>query len=398
MYSLGGTENAVRFACPSRPFEYLNGLHGISTVSTGKGKKKRMLNERKFPATVTLCALLAIQVLGCSSIQNAMMRRNLDAVAEGNRPEWLVDDAIHVVLCGTGAPLLDPNRAGPCTAIIAGGKMYLVDVGPGSTERSLEYRLPLAQLDGIFLTHFHSDHIGELGEAMTQSWLAGGRETSLDVYGPEGVTDVVEGFLQAYSRDQIYRTAHHGQQYMPKEGANMTAHPVYPSIGEDVEVFNKDGLRVIAIQVDHEPVVPAIAYRFEYGGRSVVVSGDTDYSENLGRAAHGADLLVHEVLEKKIVGTMSRAMRDRGLERQSKLASDVLDYHTSPHEALRLARDAEVSTLVFTHLVPPVPGMMARRVFLSGLGERGDVEVLVGEDGMHFRLDPAGGIDRDLLD
>jgi ribonuclease Z len=178
----------------------------------------------------------------------------------------------------------------------------------------------------------------------------------------------------------------------------MTAHPVYPSIGEDVEVFNKDGLRVIAIQVDHEPVVPAIAYRFEYAGRSVVVSGDTDYSENLGRAAHGADLLVHEVLEKKIVGTMSRAMRDRGLERQSKLASDVLDYHTSPHEALRLARDAEVSTLVFTHLVPPVPGMMARRVFLSGLGERGDVEVLVGEDGMHFRLDPTGGIDRDLLD
>jgi ribonuclease Z len=276
--------------------------------------------------------------------------------------------------------------------------MYLVDVGPGSTERSLEYRLPLAQLDGIFLTHFHSDHIGELGEAMTQSWLASGRDTSLDVYGPEGITDVVNGFLQAYSRDQVYRTAHHTQQYMPKEGDHMTAHPISPSIGKDAEVFDKDGLRVIAIRVDHEPVAPAVAYRFEYAGRSVVVSGDTDYSENLGRAAHGADLLVHEVLEKKIVGTMSRAMRDRGLERQLKLASDILDYHTSPQDAVRLARDAGVSTLVFTHLVPPVPGMMARRVFLSELGERGDVDVLVGEDGMHFRLDPAGGIDRELLD
>ena len=155
---------------------------------------------------------------------------------------------------------------------------------------------------------------------------------------------------------------------------------------------------MIAIQVDHEPVSPAVAYRFEYGGRSVVVSGDTDYSENLGRAAHGADLLVHEVLEKKIIGTMSRALRDRGLERQAKLAGDVLDYHTSPQDAVRLARDAEVSTLVFTHLVPPVPAMVARRVFLSELGERGDVDVLLGEDGMHFRLDPAGGIDRDLLD
>jgi len=129
-----------------------------------------------------------------------------------------------------------------------------------------------------------------------------------------------------------------------------------------------------------------------------VVSGDTDYSENLGRAAHGADLLVHEVLEKKIIGTMSRALRDRGLERQSKLASDVLDYHTSPQDAVRLARDAKVSTLVFTHLVPPVPGLMASRVFLSELGETGDVDVLVGKDGMHFRLDPTGGIDRDQLD
>lgn len=357
-----------------------------------------MLIERKSVAAVTFCALLAIQVVGCSWIQDAMIQRNLDAVAEGNRPEWLADDAIHVVLCGTGSPLLDPKRAGPCTAVIAGGKMYLVDVGPGSTERSLEYRLPLAQLDGIFLTHFHSDHIGELGEAMTQSWLASGRDTSLDVYGPEGVTDVVEGFLQAYSRDQVYRTTHHTQQYMPKEGDHMTAHPVFPSIGEDAEVFDRDGLRVIAIRVDHEPVVPAVAYRFEYGGRSVVVSGDTDYSENLGRAAHGADLLVHEVLEKKIVGRVSRAMRDRGLERQSRLASDVLDYHASPQDAVRLARDAEISVLVFTHLVPPVPGLMARRVFLSELGERGDVDVLVGEDGMHFRLDPAGGIDRDMLD
>jgi ribonuclease Z len=361
-------------------------------------EKEGKLSSNQHGILGRLFIVLILGALGCGPIQNAMMQRNIDRVVEGNRPEWLADDAMHVVLCGTGAPLLDPNRAGPCTAVVAGGKMYLVDVGPGSTERSLEYRLPLAQLDGIFLTHFHSDHIGELGEAMTQSWLASGRDTSLDVYGPEGVTDVVNGFLQAYSRDQVYRTAHHTQQYMPKEGDHMTAHPISPSIGKDAEVFDKDGLRVIAIRVDHEPVAPAVAYRFEYAGRSVVVSGDTDYSENLGRAAHGADLLVHEVLEKKIVGTMSRAMRDRGLERQSKLASDVLDYHTSPQDAVRLARDAGVSTLVFTHLVPPVPRMMARRVFLSELGERGDVDVLVGEDGMHFRLDPAGGIDRELLD
>lgn len=359
---------------------------------------ERKLSSNKHGILGSVFIVLIAGALGCGPIQNAMMQRNIDRVAEGNRPEWLADDAMHVVLCGTGAPLLDPKRAGPCTAVIAGGKMYLVDVGPGSTERSLEYRLPLAQLDGIFLTHFHSDHIGELGEAMTQSWIAGGRATPLEVYGPSGVVGVVDGFLQAYALDQVYRTAHHTEQYMPKEGAGMRPHTISPTLGEDVVVFEKGGLKVIAIEVDHTPVEPAVAYRFEYAGRSVVISGDTDYSENLGRGAEGADLLIHEALEKKIVGTMSQALADNDLARMSKLAGDVLDYHTSPQDAVRLARESDVSMLVFSHLVPPVSGFMARRVFLSDLGDKGDVDVLVGKDGMHFRLDPDGGIERDGLD
>lgn len=348
--------------------------------------------------------MMLLGALGCGPIQNAMMQRNFDAAAVGNRPDWLADDAMHVVLCGTGAPLLDTHRAGPCTAVIAGGKMYVIDVGPGSTERSLEYRLPIAQLAGVFLTHFHSDHIGELGEAMTQSWIASGRATPLDVYGPTGVAGVVDGFLQAYALDQVYRTTHHTEQFMPARGDDMKSHTVSASVGEDVLVLERGGLRVIAIAVDHAPVAPAVAYRFDYAGRSVVISGDTVYSPNLGRAAKGADLLVHEALEKKLVGQMSRALADHHLERLSKLAGDVLDYHSSPQDAVRLAREAGVSTLVLTHLVPPVSGFIARRVFLSDLYDEDDeddernVDVVLGEDGLHFRLDPDGDIERDHLD
>lgn len=340
--------------------------------------------------------LLSLGFVGCSRIQSALTERNIDRILEGNHPEWIEDDAMHVVLCGTGAPLLDVNRAGPCTAVIAGGKMYLVDVGPASTERSLEYRLPLAQLGGIFLTHFHSDHIAEVGEAMTQSWLAG-RTTPLDVYGPNGVADIVAGFSKAYARDQVYRTEHHTQAYMPKEGAAMRARTVVASPGKDVLALEHNGLKVYAIEVDHTPVVPAVAYRFEYGGRSVVVSGDTDYSANLGRASKDVDLLVHEVLEKKIIATMSKSLGERDLARQSRLALDVLDYHTSPQDAVRLAREANVGTLVFTHLVPPVPGFMARRIFLSDLGDQGDTEVVLGADGLHFRIAPDGSIEQDDL-
>jgi ribonuclease Z len=341
--------------------------------------------------------LLLLQGLSCSRIQSALLERAIDRVAAGNRTDWIEDDAMHVVLCGTGAPLLSPEQAGPCTAVIAGGKMYLVDVGPSSTERSMQYRLPLEKLDGVFLTHFHSDHIGELGEAMTQSWLAG-RRTPLDVYGPNGVAGVVGGFLRAYARDQVYRNSHHGQEYLPKEGARMRAHTVIPKDGVDRTVFEKNGLKVVAIAVDHAPVAPALGYRFEYGGRVVVISGDTSYSPNLARAAKGADLLIHEVLEKELIASMSRALADRGLDRQAQLARDVLEYHTSPADAVRLARTAQVGMLVFNHLVPPVPSFMARRVFLRDLGETGDLEVVLGEDGMHFRLDPDGAIERDSLD
>ena len=98
-----------------------------------------------------------------------------------------------VVLCGTGSPLADQERAGACTAVIAGGELVLVDVGPGSWETLDLTNVPTGELSAVLLTHFHSDHIGDLGEAMTQSWIAG-RDTPLDVYGPVGTKQVVDGF------------------------------------------------------------------------------------------------------------------------------------------------------------------------------------------------------------
>ncbi len=335
-------------------------------------------------------ALAAAVSLACEGLQDRLIERAVARAQAVDRSEWLDDGALHVVLCGTGSPLADPSRAGPCTAVVAGGALWIVDIGPGATERLLLDRMPLSGLAGVLLTHFHSDHIGELGELTLQSWAGGGRREPLPVHGPPGVARVVDGFVAAYAQDSAYRVAHHGADVMPPAGSEMRARPFDPPAdGTPVIVLERDGLRVTAARVDHAPVTPAVAYRFDYAGRSVVISGDTVSSPALVRFAQGADLLVHEVLADGVLRVASRVAAEGGRPRLSKIATDVIDYHTSPGEAVEVAREAGVGTVVFSHLVPPLPGLLAERVFERGVVDDGRMDIVLGEDGMHFTL-PAG--------
>ena len=326
--------------------------------------------------------------LGCDRVVDRVVRAAADRAAGGTRTDLLDNGSLNVFLCGTGSPLADPGSASACTLVLAGGKAYVVDVGLGSQEVAQLARMPRASLGGIFLTHFHSDHIGELGEWAMQSWVAG-RQEPLDIYGPEGVTRVVNGFKQAYSLDDVYRIDHHGLEYLPRNATDWIPHPVPYENGVGQVILEENGLTVTAFAVDHEPVSPAVGYRFDYRGRSVVISGDTDKSPNLVQNAEGADVLVHEVLLKEILLQISQIQADEGRDRMAKLAADVVDYHTSPAEAVEIAQQAGVGMLVFNHLVPPVPGMLRNFLFMRGL-EPGEVEVVLGEDGMLIEL-PGGG-------
>ncbi len=348
---------------------------------------KRLLPH--VPVPVVLAALVAFgPLLACDDVQDRIISRAVESrTRDFDRSEWLEDGAMHVVLCGTGSPLADPNRAGPCTAVVAGGALFIVDTGPGSTERLLTDRMPLGALRGVFLTHFHSDHIGELGELGMQSWAVGGRSEPLDVFGPVGVSRVVDGFVAAYALDTEYRVAHHGADVMNPRGAEMIAVSFAPDAdGSPTQVLEHNGVTVTAVLVDHAPIAPAVAYRFDWGGRSLVISGDTIPTANLVRLAQGADLLVHEVLAESVVKIISATAGANDRPRIEKLTADVLDYHTSPGDAVELAKQAEVDTVVFSHMVPPVPGPLVGTIFLRGVEDGGQVEVVLGEDGMHFRL------------
>jgi ribonuclease Z len=334
-------------------------------------------------------ALLATAVLatGCDRVLDRMIDRRVAQNFERVDRALLQSPDLTVVLCGTGGPLADRDRAGACTAIVAAGKVFLVDVGPGSFETLDLANVPTAALAAIFLTHFHSDHIGDLGEAATQSWIAG-RTEPLDVYGPPGTVRVADGFTAAYAQDADARTLHHGEDYLPRAIAGLRGHDVALGEGADASAvaYERDGLRITMFRVDHDPVRPAVGYRVDYKGRVVVVSGDTRKSQSVIAHAKGADLLLHEALARDVFGRAIAVARQLGLARIAKMANDATEYHTTPVEAAEVARAAGAHTLVFTHMVPGPPNWLLERRFTAGVRDVFGGEVVAGRDGMRFTL------------
>ena len=296
-------------------------------------------------------------------------------------------DGLAVVLCGAGSPLADPHRSGPCVAVVAGKQLYEVDAGDGAGRNLTRLGLPPGRVTALFLTHFHSDHIDGLGELTVLRWAGGSHHDPLPVVGPTGVEQVVDGFNAAYALETGYRIAHHGPTVVPPEGRGGVARPFEaPAPGEGTVVWSADGLTVTAFAVKHDPVIPAVGYKFEYGGRTVVISGDTAKSDNLQRFAANADLLVHEGLSQQLVGVMHAAAEAAGRTNVAKILADIPGYHTDPLEVAEIAAAANVRHVLFYHVIPPllVPGSEA--AFLHGVDAIYKGGVTLGRDGTQIQL------------
>lgn len=298
-------------------------------------------------------------------------------------------DGLSVFFCGTGSPLPSKKRAQNCTAVFAGGRYFIVDSGTGSWETVQAAGIPGERLAGIMLTHLHSDHIGDIGEADLGSWVAG-RAAPLSVYGPAGVERVVNGLNEEFALDHVYRTAHHGKGVAEPRAAGLAA--IAFDSAAPVVVLEENGLKVTAFPVLHEPVTPAVGYRFDYKGRGVVISGDTAYSENVVAAAKGADLLIHEAQANHMVAKMQEAAAKAGNARLAKILSDIPTYHTSPEDAARAANEAEADWLVLSHLTPAPDNPVAKRIFMRGVSKVRKSNVRMGEDGMAVLLPASGGV------
>lgn len=330
-------------------------------------------------AIVTVAAFAARD-----AIQMRIVERAVTSAMGRNTLASLDKNAIHVGFCGTGSPLPSRDRAGACTAVIANGIIFVFDSGEGSGETLALMGLPLKQVEGVFLTHLHSDHFEGLGALMIQRWAGTSAAAPMRVWGPEGVGEVTEGLNRAYRIDSDYRVAHHGETIVPRSGFGLAGQVIMPGL-----VYAANGVRITAFPVEHAPVSPAFGYRVDYLGLSVTVSGDTGPSPSLESSAGGTDLLVHEVLSARVVARMEAAAKRTGQPSRAKIFADIQGYHATPEQAAEAAKLAGAKALALTHVVPSLPPLLDE-IFTRPATARYAGPVWLARDGDLITVDKAG--------
>jgi len=244
-------------------------------------------------------------------------------------------DSTVVVLLGTGNPRPEPDASGPATAVVVGARVFLVDAGPGVERRLAAAHLPIDGVTALFITHLHSDHTLGLPDLIFTSWVMG-RTQPLPAYGPHGLQKMTDHLVAAWAEDIEVRT--NGLEKRTPGGYRVDVHVIRPGT-----VYDSGGVRVTAFLVEHGTWREAYGYRIDAPGRSVVVSGDTKPSENLVRAAAGADVLVHEVYpEPRTVPNPTES---------ATWPTYMRDFHTSDVELGQLAARIRPKLLILTHII-----------------------------------------------
>lgn len=279
-----------------------------------------------------------------------------------------------VTLLGTGAPIPYPDRAGPSTLVEAGNQKLLFDAGRGVPVRMRQINVPLAKIDAVFLTHYHSDHTSGIPDLWLSGWLPGAwarRTTPFHLIGPVGAKSLMANLEKAYALDIKIRLE---DEKLPPAGIAT----IVDEFEQDGVIYEKDGVRVIAFTVDHGPAIkPAVGYRIEYNGHSAVISGDTRYNQNVIKFGTDSDVLIHEVCIAP-----SELLENLFVQR-------VIAHHTSPREAGQVFAQAKPKMAAYTHLVliasDKIPPPTIENIFAETRQTySGPLEV--GEDLMSFEI------------
>ncbi len=258
---------------------------------------------------------------------------------------------MRVILLGTGGPELTPQRQGYATLVEAGVQALLFDAGRGVLQRLYESQVNVTTVTRVFISHLHNDHIEGLPSLWMTPWFLLGRDRPLEVWGPTGSAGMIAGMQAMFRFDMKHRV----NPYNKAENLQVATVEI-----KDGEIYRREGVRVTAFSVWHDDGNPAYGYRVDYGNRSVVLSGDTTYSDNVVKAGRGADLIVHNVI----------AMSER-LTKAPEMGP-VLGKLTTPEQAARVFSESKPRMAVFSHIVKKeLPGLHGDELILKRVRDAG---------------------------
>jgi ribonuclease BN (tRNA processing enzyme) len=315
-----------------------------------------MMNRRGFLAGVT-----AVAAGACSGWQKRAF-----AQGAGSRKTRLI-------LLGTkGGPRVGGDgRKNPSTLLLINGVPYVVDCGYGTSQHLVRAGVPLNTLRYVFLTHHHSDHNLEFGSVIYNGWATGLR-SRVDAWGPPGTERMAQAFFDYMKLDIETRIDDEGR---PDPRKLVFAH----DFDKPGVVMHNEDVKVSAARVRHPPIEQAYAFRFDTSERSIVISGDTNYSPELIELAKGADVLVHEVLYlpglEKLLSRVPNA---------AKLREHIVASHTVPEDVGRVAAAAGVKTVVLSHFVPGDDPSITDEQWTAGVRKHYEGHIIVGKDLMEI--------------
>lgn len=297
--------------------------------------------------------------------------------------ELLRDGNLHIFMLGTGNPESEMQniRRPSCVAVIVDGKVFFFDAGEGAVQSAAGLGLPYEQVSKIFMTHWHSDHFGGLGQLLNASWLHG-RKHAVEVYGPKGTDQVLDGIKSAYKLDTGFRVASL-QGVLNPNFASATPRSI-DAAADGTLVYSDSKLKISCFLVKHSPVVPAFGYAINYSGAKIVISGDTAVVKSLEEQSKDADLLISESFSNPL------SKKEVTSDQAAQVVKDLATYHADSLELAKMAQRAGVKRLVLTHLVPCIPTTTeAKRAFTEGMPELYSGRLTVADDGDHIIVKPA---------
>ena len=237
---------------------------------------------------------------------------------------------IKVTLLGTGTPPPLMERFGPSILVQADSETLLFDAGRGCLQRLRQINVTYDKISALFFTHLHSDHVVGLPDLWLTGWLVSQRTKPLNVFGPTGTDEMITHLQKAFAFDIKTRIENDKQL---KEGSKLLVKEIQQGV-----IYEKNGVKVIAFKVDHYPNIPSFGYRIEYKGHSVLLSGDTRYSQNLITFAKPTDLLIHEV----VVAPDTMGKTDPRY--------NILMQHTTPEQTAKVFNEVKPRLAVYSHI------------------------------------------------